>query len=67
MPTLDLRGEIANELTKFLMKFKHLMKLERPTLPDPSTIKPRSTRALQTEKGNKESSHNLLSWFLYLR
>ena len=48
MPTLEYRGEIVNELTKFLMKFKHLIKLARPTLPEPSTMKPRSTRALQT-------------------
>ena len=48
MPTRVFRGEIAKELIKFLMKFKHLMKLARPTLPEPSTTKPTSTRALQT-------------------
>ena len=48
-------GEIENELTKFVMKFKHLMKLARPTLPDPSTTMPKSRRDLQTgQRENKK-------------
>ena len=49
-------GEIENELTKFVMKFKHLMKLARPTLPDPSTTMPKSRRDLQTDKERKTTS-----------
>ena len=40
------------------------MKLARPTLPDPSTIRPRSTRALQTVKTNKQKNVIIIRPFI---
>ena len=52
------RGEIENELTKFVLKFKHLMRLARPTIPDPSTIMPTSRLDLQTEQKEKNDKRS---------
>ena len=52
------RGEIENELTKFVLKFKHLMRLARPKIPDPSTAMPTSRPDLQTEQKEKNDKRS---------